>query len=310
MSAVTFSAAAGPSVHTLRDQSENKLLRIDASEFAANFNRRPFFIGHSLVDHPLFSLPRLIELSRILPKEHVIYHSGEIRPDTRLYGGRKTGLSSEETIRQIEECKSWLVLRYVETDPEYRELIDAVLDEVQVYTEPLDPGMLKRQAFIFVTSPLGVTPWHTDPEYSFLFQIRGQKSLKIVSPPPFSEEEVESYFATGRNPDFKDEYHQRASAYDLSEGRALHFPLTVPHWVHNGNEVAISISITFQTYASERRTIIYNTNHRLRRRGFEPTPYGKSVSRDNAKYFAFRASRRARKLLHLPEKSYYKGYQS
>ena len=310
MSAVTLSAAASPNLTTLTRQSENKLLQIDAQEFSTDFNRRPFFIDHNLVDHPLVSLPRLIELSRILPEEHVIYHSGEIQPNTRLYGGRKTGLSSEETIRQIEECKSWLVLRYVETDPEYRELINAVLDEIQVYTEPLDPGMLKRQAFIFITSPQGVTPWHTDPEYSFLFQIRGRKSLKIVSPPPFSEEEVESYFATGRNPDFKDEYYARASAYDLSEGRALHFPLTVPHWVYNGNEVAISISITFQTYASERRTIIYNTNHRLRRRGLQPTPYGKSVPKDSAKYFAFRASRRARRLLHLPEKSYYQGYKS
>jgi len=308
MSAVTLSNIANPGVQTFKHYSQKKLLKIDADEFAANFNRRPFFIEHGLVDHPLFSLPRLVELSRVLPKEHVIYHSGEIRPDTRLYGGQKTGLSSEETIRQIEECKSWLVLRYVETDPEYRELVNSVLDEVQVFTEPLDPGMLKRQAFIFITSPNGVTPWHTDPEYSFLFQIRGRKNLKIVSPSPFSEEETETYFATGRNPDFKDEYYEQASKYDLTEGRALHFPLTVPHWVHNGPEVAISISITFQTYASERRTIIYNTNHRIRSRGFTPTPYGKSASRDSAKFFAFRASRRARKLLRLSEKSIYKGY--
>jgi quercetin dioxygenase-like cupin family protein len=299
MSAVNASAAAGRNVSTLIDQSENKLLEIDADEFGANFNRRPFFIEHSLVDHPLFSLPRLIELSRILPKKLVIYHSGEIRPDTQLYGGAQTGLSSEETIRQIEECRSWMVLRYVEKDPEYRDLVDRVLDEVQVYTDPLDPGMLKRQAFIFITSPKGVTPWHTDPEYSFLFQIRGNKRLKIVAPPPFSEEQLETYFATTRNPDFRDEYYQMASTYDLSAGRALHFPLTVPHWVHNGDQVAISISITFQTYASERRTLVYKANHRLRQRGFKPTPYGKSVSRDSAKFFAFRASRRVKRMLHI-----------
>ena len=299
MSAVTLSAAASPNVTTLTGQSENKLLQIDAQEFSTNFNRRPFFIDHNLIDHPLFLLPRLLELSRILPDEHVIYHSGEIRPNTRLYGGAQTGLSSEETIRQIEECRSWLVLRYVEKDPEYRDLLDCILDEVQVHTEPLDPGMLKRQAFIFITSPEGVTPWHTDPEYSFLLQIRGNKRLKIVSPPPFSEGELESYFATGRNPDFKDEYYEMASTYDLSEGRGLHFPLTLPHWVHNGNEVAISISITFQTYASERRTIVYKANHGLRKRGFKPVPFGKSASRDGAKFFAFRAARRAKKLLHI-----------
>ena len=308
MSAVKLSAAAGPNVTTLTEQSENKLLQIDATEFSSNFNRRPFFIGHDLVDHPLFSLPRLIELSRILPEEHVIYHSGEIRPNTKLYGGAQTGLSSEETIRQIEECRSWMVLRYVEKDPEYRDLVNRVLDEVQVYTDPLDPGMLKRQAFIFITSPNGVTPWHTDPEYSFLFQIRGNKSLKILAPPPFSEEELETYFATTRNPDFKDEYYEMASTYDLSAGRALHFPLTVPHWVHNGDQVAISISITFQTYASERRTLVYKANHGLRKRGFKPTPFGKSVLRDEAKFFAFRASRRAKKLLHISNEKGPQGY--
>src|ERR1700730_4027771 len=155
MSAVTLSAATGPNITALTGQSQNKLLQIDPREFNANFNRRPFFIEHDLVDHPLFALPRLIELSRILPKEHVIYHSGEIRPNTQLYGGAQTGLSSEETIRQIEECRSWMVLRYVEKDPEYRDLIDRVLDEVQVHTDPVDPGMLKRQAFIFITSPKG-----------------------------------------------------------------------------------------------------------------------------------------------------------
>lgn len=307
MSAVKLSAA-GPKITTLTGQSENKLLQIDAQEFSTNFNRRPFFIGHDLADHPLFSLPRLIELSRILPEEHVIYHSGEIRPNTKLYGGAQTGLSSEETIRQIEACRSWMVLRYVEKDPEYRDLVNQVLDEVQVYTDPLDPGMLKRQAFIFITSPNGVTPWHTDPEYSFLFQIRGNKSLKIVSPPPFSEEDLETYFATTRNPDFKDEYYEMASTYDLSAGRALHFPLTVPHWVHNGDQVAISISITFQTYASEKRTIIYKANHGLRKRGFKPSPYGKSVSRDGAKFFAFRASRRVKKLLHVSNENGASGY--
>ncbi len=300
MSAVTFSVGADPNVSTLTSQAAHKLLSIDAGEFRANFNRRPFLIKHDLVGHPLFSIPRLIELSRILPPEHVIYHSGEIRPETTLYtGAPRTGLSSEETLKEIEESRSWMVLRYVEKDPEYRELIDRVLDEIQAYTETIDPGMLMRQAFIFITSPQGVTPWHTDPEYSFLFQIRGNKRLKIVNPSPLSEEELEDYFALLRNPGFKEEYREMASTYDLSEGQALHFPLTVPHWVHNGDQVAVSISITFQTRASDRRTLIYKTNHYLRKRGFKPAPFGKSVLRDEAKFFAYRATRRAKKLLHL-----------
>lgn len=303
MSAVTFSVGAGSNVSRLPSEPRDKLLSIDAEEFRTLFNKRPFFIKHNLMDHPLFSIPRLIELSRILPPEHVIYHSGEIRPETALYRGPRTDLSIEQTLREIEECRSWLVLRYVETDPEYRDLINCVLDEIQVYTEPVDPGMLMRQAFLFITSPNAVTPWHTDPEYSFLFQIRGNKRLKIVNPSPLSEEELEDYFALLRNPDFREEYHQMASTYDIHEGQGLHFPLTVPHWVHNGDRVAISISITFQTRASDRRMLIYKTNHYLRKSGFKPAPYGKSALADSAKFFAYRAARRAQRLLRLPKES-------
>jgi hypothetical protein len=288
----TYSSISAPS-----RQSASKLLEIDAETFRANFNRRPFYIEHHLFDHPLFSLPRLVQLSRTLPAKQVIYHSGEIQPDTTLYGGPSTGLSSEETIRQIEDCRSWMVLRYVEKDPEYREFLDQVLDEIQIHTEPIDPGMLMRQAFIFVTSPLAVTPWHTDPEYSFLLQIRGNKKLKIITPSPLSEEELERYFAYTTNPVFKAEYYNMASAYDLSEGKGLHFPLTVPHWVHNGDAVAISISITFQTRASERRTLVYKTNNYLRQRGLTPRPYGRSRMTDTAKFYAYRATRRAKGLL-------------
>ena len=52
MSAVTLSSAAGTSVSSLT----GKLVHIDAENFSANFNRRPFLIKHSLVDHD--SLPR------------------------------------------------------------------------------------------------------------------------------------------------------------------------------------------------------------------------------------------------------------
>jgi hypothetical protein len=40
-------------------------------------------------------------------------------------------------------------------------------------------------------------------------------------------------------------------------------------------------------------------NHNMRKRGFKPVPYGKSAPRDAAKFYAFRAARRAKRLLNL-----------
>jgi hypothetical protein len=301
MSSVTVSASPCSDIRTLAKQTTNNLLEMDRETFRASFNREPFIIEHHLEDHPLFTLPRLVELSRRLPKDNVKYNSGNIPIGQELYTGPQTGLSIEETIRRIEECGSWMVLKWVEQDDEYRDLLNRCLDEVQHISEPIEPGMCKREAFIFITSPLSITPYHMDPEHSFLLQIRGSKILKVLPGSSLSEQELESYFGDGRDPVFKEESNETAPSFLLTSGKGLHFPVTVPHWVENGNAVSISFSITFRTPAAERRGIVYDVNHSLRKRGFKPAPYGQSPLRDSAKFYAFRAARRARKLLRLPQ---------
>jgi hypothetical protein len=270
------------------------LLEIDRATFREGFNRRPFVIRHHLAGHPLFTLTRLIELARTLPHDCIRYGAGDLPVSSGLYGGPPTGLSIEETIRQIEERNSWLVLKFVERDSAYRELLDVCLDEIQTFSEPLEPGMYGRAGFIFISSPSSITPYHLDPEYNFLLQIRGRKSINIFDAEDrsvLSEQELEKYFlaADKYNLSYRDEYQSRAAVYELSGGEGLHFPVTAPHWVKNGEEVSVSFSITFRTPVADRRARIYDLNGRLRRYGVEPTPYGRSALRDAAKLYAARA---------------------
>jgi len=285
--------------------SGHRLLNVREETFRAGIGRRPFTIAHRLSAHPLLALPNLIELSRRLPAENVRYNRGDVQPSQRIYTAAKNGLSIEETIKQIENCGSWLVLRFVEQDPEYRALVDECLDEIQTLSEPVMPGMCKREGFIFITSPDSVTPFHADPEYNFLMQIRGTKTASLFDVSDrsiVSEEVLEKYLAEGPFcGEFKDEYQPKAFEFDLNPGDGLHFPLNWPHWVKNGNEVSISFSITFRTPKSERTSCIYSVNHELRKRGFNPTPYGKSALLDNAKFNAYRATRRAKSLLGMKE---------
>src|SRR4051794_26219500 len=97
-----------------------RLLDIDPQQFIADFNRAPFLIGHHLVDHPLFTLPRLVELAQRLPEKQIEYNAGKLPVSVDPSQTPRNGLSVEETIRRIEECQSWMVLKYVETDPAYR----------------------------------------------------------------------------------------------------------------------------------------------------------------------------------------------
>src|SRR6266700_2128664 len=83
----------------------------------------------------------LLELSRRLPENLVEYYPGDVPVsiDSRLIP--RTGLSIQETIRRIEECRSWMVRKWAHQDPIYGELLDRCLEEIQPHSEPLAPGM-------------------------------------------------------------------------------------------------------------------------------------------------------------------------
>jgi len=285
------------------------LLDIDGETFRGGFNRAPFLIRHHLAEHPLFSLRCLIELANRLPEEKIKYNGADISVATGLYEGPRTGLSVWETIQQIEECRSWMVIKNVELDPEYRQLLDRCLDEIRLFSEPIDPGMFQREGFIFISSPGSVTPFHMDPEYNFLLQIRGEKQISIWDSRDrsvLSEITLERYFSDiEKQIAFKEEYQQKASIFELTPGAGLHFPVVAPHWVRNGDEVSVSLSITFRTPASERQRIVYCANAGLRGKGLNPTPPGASAFRDLAKYYGFRARSGIKRLLggHSPSGS-------
>ena len=277
------------------------LLRIDPARFGERFARQPFVVRHRLSDHPLFGLPRLIELARALPEDRVEYNAGDVPVSLDPARTPRTGLSIDETIRRIEECRSWMVFKNVEQDPGYRALLDACLDEVREHSEAIVPGMGQREGFIFVSSPDSVTPYHMDPEHNFLLQIRGRKQVSLFDGDDralLSEYELEKFYARGhRNLVFDEANQRKACVFELAPGDGLYFPVTWPHWVKNGPHVSVSFSITFRTVWSDRREILYHVHERLGRLGIRLPPVGRSELADGAQYHAFRTLARTRRLL-------------
>jgi hypothetical protein len=269
------------------------LLDLPSDTFCARFGKAPFLVRHGLARHELFSLPRLVELSQRLPASQVEYNAGEVPVGLDPARTPRNGLSPEETIRRIEECRSWLVLKNVEDDPEYRLLLDDCLAEVGAASPRLTAGMCDPHAFIFVSSPGAVTPYHMDPEENFLLQIRGTKTMSVFDSADravLSEPELERFFSGAhRNLVYRDDYQPKAQLFDLTPDLALHVPFASPHWVQNGPAVSISFSITFNTRASMRAMHAHNVNGRLRRWGLQPAPVGRSALRDGVKQFLSRA---------------------
>lgn len=291
--------ARGPDAPTA--EFSGPIFTIDKTEFQSKFNREPFYIRHHLVGEPLFELPKLIELATSLPEDRVEYNAGDLPVSVDPSQTPRNGLSVEETIRRIEECRSWMVLKNVETNPGYCQLLDRCLDEIGDYSEPMFPGMCIREGFIFITSPGAVTPFHMDPEFNFLLQLRGSKQVTLFSNADRSmvcEQDLESFYSGGfRNLKLKPGDEAKGGVYDLRPGQGLHFPITAPHWVKNGPEVSISFSITFRTPWANKREALYRINRKMRQLKLRPTPVGKSSTVDGAKYFAFDAIRKIKKLL-------------
>jgi hypothetical protein len=270
------------------------LLAIHHGTFQAQFARTPFLLPHHLSGHELFSLARLVELSKRLPASLVEYNAGEVPVGLDPAHAPRNGLSPDETIRRIAECRSWLVLKNVECDQEYGLLLEACLAEVRAASARLTDGMRDPRAFIFVSSPGAVTPYHMDPEENFLLQIRGTKTMSVFDRTDravVSECQIER-FLTGahRNLAWCDDFQRRARTFELRPGVALHVPFAAPHWVQNGPEVSISFSITFNTRASTRTLHAHRMNARLRRWGVVPAPVGRSALRDGVKQLLSRAS--------------------
>jgi hypothetical protein len=274
---------------------------VDLGPEAAHLGRRPFSVRHRLADHPLFALERLLELARELPEGAIEYNAGTLSVDQEPAKTPRNGLSPQETIRRITECRSWMVLWNVEQVPAYRDLLHACLAEAEHTGLPAARDVIRREGFIFLSSPGSVTPYHMDPEMNFLLQVRGRKVMNVFDGSDrglLSEEELERMHGgqAHRNLRFKDEYQARAHVFDMGPGDGCHVPEAYPHWVKVGDEVSVSFSITYYTRQMERRQALYALNHSLRQRGWRPRPPGVSAWRDFVKYNAYRVLRRLRRL--------------
>ena len=277
------------------------LLRIDPEVFDSSFGRGPFVVGHRLTSHHLFEFARLLELAKALPPASVEYNAGNLAVNQDPNLTPRNGLSAEETIDRIAHCNSWMVLKNVEQDVNYRDLLFRCLCEIEAQGHPYARGVCHREGFVFISSPGAVTPYHVDTECNFLLQVAGKKQVSLFDGSDrslLSEEELERFYSGAhRNLVFKDNYQHKASVFELRPGDGLHFPVTWPHWVKVHDEVSISFSITFRTRATERRDVLYHVNHYLRGKGWTPTPVGSSRLRDCLKYNAYRVVRRVHNLL-------------
>ena len=78
----------------------------------------------------------------------------------------------------------------------------------------------------------------------------------------------------------------------MSPGDALYVPVKAPHWVEVGDEISVSLSITWRSRVSDAEARLYRANAWLRARGANPMLAGHAPLRDRLKVFAARVAGR------------------
>ena len=263
--------------------------------FASSYPEGAHMLDHELRAHPLLELDALACLGESLPDTSVEYNRGDLpvgiegKPDGN-------GLTIGETIRGIDRTDSWAVLKNIEHDPTYRALLHELLGELAHVVEPRTGAMLQPQGYIFVSSPEAVTPYHFDPEHNILLQLRGRKTVTIfpAGDSRYAADTVHEAYHTGGGRELR---WQRAFAregipFRLCPGEAIYIPVMAPHYVQNGPEVSVSLSITWRSDWSFAEADARAFNKFLRRFGLAPAPPRRWPQSNRPKALAWRIVRR------------------
>jgi hypothetical protein len=74
--------------------------------------------------------------------------------------------------------------------------------------------------------------------------------------------------------------------YTLAPGNGVFNPAVFPHWLQNGNDISVSVSINFKRRFNA-EIGAHRMNRYLRKLGINPTAPGKSDTLDRAKEATF-----------------------
>ena len=175
-------------------------------------------------------------------------------------------------------------------------MLENLLAELRPLIETRTGRMLTAQGFIFVTSPGGVTPYHFDPEHNILLQIRGSKVMTQfpAGDACYAPDEVHETYHTGgaRELAWREELAAGGREFAIGPGEALFVPVMAPHFVRNGPEPSVSLSITWRSEWSFAEADARAFNGLLRRIGLRPRRPGRWPSRNLAKAYGWRIVRK------------------
>lgn len=273
----------------------NAIEAVDSRALTTLFPHNTFAIRHPFANNPLFTLPRIIELLRALPRDRIEFNSGKASISQDPDKTPMVDMPPEEIVRRIETSGAWMVLKRVESDPAYRAVIEDVLRTLaraRGYNGIKDADFADIQGFIFVSSPKSTTPFHADSDENIFVQIHGEKFFHVYDNRDrsiASDDMLEDVVVKHRNMPYQPEYDAHATHYTLQPGDGIFVPYQWPHYVQTSDSYSISLSITWKSRDVRRRNDITVVNSMLRKMGLPQRAPGAHPALDTMKWAALRS---------------------
>ena len=267
----------------------------DPASFTSAFPLRPFEIRHQLADNPLFTLSRIVDLVRELPRDHIEFNAGKVEIGQDPTTVPVIDLDPQDIVRRIETCGAWMVLKRVEVHPAYRAVLEETLLSVaraNGHKTIEDAGFEDIRGFMFVSSPNATTPFHVDGEDNFFVHIHGEKFFTICDNRDgsvVSDDSIEHALTEHRNVTYSADFESKSKCYPLLPGEGVFVPYLWPHWVRTGSQHSISLAVTWKTKEVMRKNDTLVVNSLLRRMGFPQAAPGKNPPLDAVKLALYRS---------------------
>src|SRR5262249_24915002 len=271
-----------------------------------DFPDLPFKIRNSLPRHPLFEPERIKRLLRTVPRDRIEVREVQTRSsDDRKYArGAMLATDPVEAFERLEERPTWILVHesWIQ-DRDYGELVNSYVAELAEHCEEMQGGVSDIGCWLFLSSSSSVVHFHSDPDQSFLNQVKGSKTVFTYPAKVLPESTIEDLVRSSDqgvvkySPDYEKSLNPPVV---LNPGESVFLPIYAPHRAINDDVPCISWNVGFNTRKSLRRKKVHLVNFELRKLGVSVSPYHQSGVMNSVKRFAhigFRVKNKLQRML-------------
>ena len=105
-------------------------IQLDKNTAGDHLHKTPFQIKHKLINHPLFTLPKLVELAQLMPRDKIEFNGGDLEVGQTPETTPKLDMAPQDVINPRPGQFPERAIKRVEAIPQYNALLTEFVDDL------------------------------------------------------------------------------------------------------------------------------------------------------------------------------------